>query len=438
MMKIVRSAIAAASREWLKDENTNEKEKLENWVKSHCGQAIAVVSMIKFTEQVEEAIDGYADNMFTLTDHNDEVIKNLQHLVELIATDLSSVQRKALTALITHEVHNRDIMQKLTDDAVDSVESFEWKKCLRYYFEQEETKDQAKEVEVRQVNSSLKYGYEYMGVTSRLVITPLTDRCWLTITGALHIKLGASPKGPAGTGKTESTKDLAKGLGIFCLVFNCSEQIEYRVMTRIFSGVVQSGVWTCLDEFNRINVEVMSVIAQQLGDIRQAKQVGPNRNAEGKNMFFLNDKEMHLEPSCGVFITMNPGYQGRAELPDNLKVLFRAVSMMIPAYSLVAEVMLYSEGFEDAKNLATKMVQLYKLSSEQLSQNDHYDFGMRAVKSVLVMAGNLKRSNPDLDEDVVLIRAMRDANVPKFVAEDLPLFSALIKDLFPNSEVPED
>jgi len=63
---------------------------------------------------------------------------------------------------------------------------------------------------------------------------------------------------------------------------------------------------------------------------------------------------------------------------------------------------------------------------------------MRAVKSVLVMAGNLKRSNPDLDEDVVLIRAMRDANVPKFVAEDLPLFSALIKDLFPNSEVPED
>ena len=112
-----------------------------------------------------------------------------------------------------------------------------------------------------------------MGVTSRLVITPLTDRCWLTITGALHIKLGASPKGPAGTGKTESTKDLAKGLGIFCLVFNCSDQIEYRVMTRIFSGVVQAGVWTCLDEFNRINVEVMSVIAQQLGDIRQAKLI---------------------------------------------------------------------------------------------------------------------------------------------------------------------
>ena len=112
--------------------------------------------------------------------------------------------------------------------------------------------------------------------------------------------------------------------------------------------------------------------------------------------------------------------------------------MMIPAYGLVAQVMLFSEGFEGAEHLATKMVQLYKLSSEQLSQNDHYDFGMRAVKSVLVMAGNLKRANPDLPEDVVLIRAMRDSNVPKFVADDLPLFNALIQDLFPGVEIPQE
>ena len=82
------------------------------------------------------------------------------------------------------------------------------------------------------------------------------------------------------------------------------------------------------------------------------------------------------------------------------------------------------------------MVQLYKLSSEQLSQQDHYDFGMRAVKSLLVMAGSLKRAEPTLEEDSILIKAMKFSNIPKFVKADIPLFTALILDLFPTTELP--
>ena len=108
----------------------------------------------------------------------------------------------------------------------------------------------------------------------------------------------------------------------------------------------------------------------------------------------------------------------------------------MPDYRLIAEIMLFAEGFGDAKTLAKKMCKLYILCSEQLSQQPHYDYGLRAVKSVLVMAGGLKRANPDLDEDLVLIRALRDSNVPKFLADDLPLFAAIVQDLFPGVEIP--
>ena len=129
---------------------------------------------------------------------------------------------------------------------------------------------------------------------------------------------------------------------------------------------------------------------------------------------------------------MNPGYAGRSELPDNLKALFRPVTMCVPDLLLICENMLMSEGFTQAKVLAKKMTVLYKLSKEQLSKQYHYDFGLRALKSVLVMAGQLKRSFSDLPEDIVLMRALRDMNMPKFVYEDVPLFTGLITDLFPG------
>jgi dynein heavy chain len=401
----------------------------KDWVQAHHGQIVSTVSLIMWTYETENALRAAADNPEVIEEWHTTVVDQLSKLTELVRGNLTDIKRKIIVALITSDVHGRDIIEMLLKNEVESPNDFMWQQQLRYYWD-----DETDLCSVRQVNAVLSYGYEYMGATTRLVITPLTDRCWITITGALNIKLGASPAGPAGTGKTESTKDLAKGLGVQCVVFNCSEQITFIMMAKLFSGLCQQGCWTCLDEFNRIDIEVLSVIAQQLQHIRKAL-------LQNLTEFNFEGQVIPLKPTVGVFVTMNPNYAGRNELPDNLKVCFRPVSMMIPDYAMIAEIMLYAEGFSSAKVLSKKMVQLYKLASEQLSQQDHYDFGMRAVKSVLVMAGELKRSeassgSSDNQEKVVLIRAMRDSNIPKFLAKDLPLFNALIQDLFPGIEIP--
>lgn len=187
-----------------------ENPERDIWVFTEIGQVITTVSQIIWTEITEIYIDGMKDSKFTSLGDLLELIKSqLEELTILIRGKLEKVKRKIIISLITADVHNRDIVCDLGYDRIDSVDNFEWLKQLRFYKpENEET------CFVRQVNATLIYGYEYMGAASRLVVTPLTDRCWMTISGALHIKLGAAPAGPAGTGKTESVKDLAKALGI--------------------------------------------------------------------------------------------------------------------------------------------------------------------------------------------------------------------------------
>ena len=241
--------------------------------------------------------------------------------------------------------------------------------------------------------------------------------------------MGGAPTGTAGTVKTETTKDLGRTLGFMVYVFNCSEQMDYKSCGSIYKGLAQTGAWGCFDEFNRISVEVLSVVSVQV------KSIQDGIRDKKKRFMFMGD-DIVLNSTVGIFVTMNPGYAGRTELPENLKALFRPCAMVVPDFELISEIMLVAEGFTEARVLARKFITLYTLCKELLSKQDHYDWGLRAIKSVLVVAGSLRRSDRGRPEDQVLIRALRDFNTPKIVTDDLPIFMGLIGDLFPALDVP--
>ncbi|XP_053312461.1 cytoplasmic dynein 2 heavy chain 1 isoform X2 [Spea bombifrons] len=388
-------------------------------------QILCLAEQIQFTEDVENAIRRGSLHEIEL-----ELAAKLEHYTSIDNTkgaDAGILELK-LKALILDVIHNIDVVKTLNRAQVRSTEDWVWKKQLRFYMKPDSM------CYVQMVDAEMQYTYEYQGNAPKLVYTPLTDKCYLTLTQAIKMGLGGNPYGPAGTGKTESVKALGGLLGRQVLVFNCDEGIDVKSMGRIFVGLGKCGAWGCFDEFNRLEEAVLSAVSMQIQTIQDALK-------NHKSSCELLGKEVDLDPNSGIFITMNPagkGYGGRQKLPDNLKQLFRPVAMSRPDNELIAEVILYSEGFKEAKALGRKLVAIFNLARELLTPQQHYDWGLRALKTVLKGCGNLlhlqKKSGEKMNigESHIVVQALRLNTMSKLTFADCSRCDALIKDVFPG------
>lgn len=336
---------------------------------------------------------------------------------------LSSLNRTRLETIITIQVHQLDCIVALVraGKRLSGPTDFDWLRHLRCVWRGDKA-----EVVVGVADTELPYGYEYIGSVERLVVTSLTDRIYISCLQAMSMGFGGAPTGPAGTGKTETTRDLGRACGRYFLVINCSEMLSVDAMGRFIRGVAQSGSWCGFDEINRIDIGVLSVVASQIASVFSARR---DRRSE---FVFTDGAMVPLDKDCALFITMNPNYAGRTELPENMKALFRSVAVVVPDMLSIVRVRLSAAGFQDAGELARKLHLLYSMSGELLSSQTQYDFGLRNILSVLRSCGpalrNATSSTPD--EAKVLVTVMLSMNLSKLLDKDATLLLDLTRDIF--------
>lgn len=380
-----------------------------NWMTKYSQMVILTRFNIQFVNLVEMSL------MHNLLKSKEQIEKSLSEFTDAIqdqSKEWSQRQRLIISSIIAFYVEKTTIMNHLFKNNVTTQDNFNWLSQLRFYEKREG-------VWVDMIMSAINFGFEYVGNPDRIFITPLTNRCFQTIFSAFQLHLFSSLMGPAGTGKTESVRELCRMTAINCKTFNCSMQLTIDMLNGFLKGIVLSGSWLCLDDFNRVQIETMSVVAQTMADLIRAKQA---------NYEFFN--ELRLHSSCYICLTMNPQYIARNDLPNSVKILFRNVSMINPDLAIISNVSLQATGFKDTTHHSKRILSFLYLCSQKLSQQLHYDFKLRDLRTILYTCGKyLRQSRNEVD---VILQSIRDVLEPKIFIHDLPLYKGIEKDVFPE------
>jgi hypothetical protein len=407
---------------------------MQSYISHFPGQIALLGLQLLWTQDVEHML------IHVHTNPRDVIAQKLTRAKKLLDTmveistnpSINRCVRVRLESMITVQIHQLDVMVNLARNIkrVRGLTDFDWTKQMRCVWRTDRD-----EVGISITDVDFAYGYEYIGSVERLVVTDLTDRIYISCAQAIGMGFGGAPTGPAGTGKTETTRDLGRACGRFFIVINCSELMSVAGMAKLIRGIAQSGCWCGFDEINRVDVGILSVVAAQIAAVFNAQRAKKN------HFTFTDGSVVQLDRECAIFVTMNPSYAGRTELPENMKSLFRSVAVVVPDRAAIVRVRLAASGYQDSVGLTKKVNALYSTATEQLSQQPFYDFGLRNILSVLRTCGPALRaakaasaaSGAPLDETQVIAGVISSMNASKLLDDDAVLFDRLMSNLFGNS-----
>lgn len=395
---------------------------LRDFLHAHIAQASLFGLQLLWTLEVEESILRACTEHRAMSACRKKIGRRLEQLVRCVGEasgdPLSAHTRRKLEGLVLMGLHQRDSFAYVYAVKGVGITDFAWSQQMRCYWEEE--RNVAK---VAVARTAFDYCNEYLAATARHVITPLTSRCFIALSQTLASFSGGALVGPNGTGKTETIRCLGALLGQHVLVANCTDQTGHQTMGQVIKGVAQVGCWGCFDHLSRSSPAVLSVLAQQVGCVLAAVRDGRPTAS------FVDGELVHVNRRLGVFATSAPSVE-RQEMPDNLRALFRGVSMPAPDRRFILCALLVAAGYEDSEGLSARANVLLSLCEQQLSPQAHYDFGLPNLHAVAGAAGYSKRTRPSDPEADLIAQSIRSVFLPALVEEDEPIFLELVGEVF--------
>ena len=397
-----------------------------NLVQVQTVQVCCLALQVSWTKECHDALTrARTEKNAMLQCHKHQALV-LQELLGLFGGGTNiTLQRLVIENLICLQMYQKEAFDDLVQKRAFVPTDFDWERHIRYYWKHDD-----KKMTVLIAGMECTYSWEYMGLKDRLVCTAMTQRCFVALSQAIGMCNGCSLVGPNGSGKAETIRDLGRGLGKFVPTIHCSSQTDSKSMEKVFKGLASSGAWGCFDLLSSAPARVLSACAQHISCVLAAIR-------ESRVKFVYSDgATISLNPGCAIFATwdMNSAdpRSGMDQVPS-LKAMFRTINWIQPDTQAIIYSRLLSLGFDSALTLSKKLKALYELCKEQLTAQQHYDFGLRNAISVLSALVVTKKEEPGLNEQGVVCSALRRINMPRLLARDIGTFNLLLSELFPDA-----
>lgn len=399
-------------------------QSIEEWISKYPSQVCRLGLLYIWTKECETGIGDIRIDRKALPNTSRRFWSLISKLPNLLSkgywkhtdTPMTTCQKLRLESLVSQGMYLRDVLDDLNRRKLRDVLDFEWKRNIRFYgsdnnrapartlpsvipsFERVAVRPPSSEPKIstgQQINdelcihmldSQLAYGNEFYGCDVSLALTPMTERCFLTLTQAVWNFYGGSLVGPSGTGKTETIKGLALLFGRYLVSLSCCPRMSSSAVAKFIVGLAEEGCWGLLDEFHRVNAECLSVMVFEIQAVLLSLRGGL------ATCTLEDGKEVIVQPNFSVFLTISTNGGATFELPPEMRAMFRSVAVVMPDTSIILRAYCAGQGFKSPKILADRLKLVGDICKEQLSGKSHHNFSLSSLVGVIQHAGN-KRSS---------------------------------------------